>query len=216
MRRPSVEIRPRRSMALFAIFAILAVVASYLFVLLLAVACIYLPYWALSNSSSFGMQLLMLLLFGIAIAATMVWSLLPRRDKFEAPGMLIGRSAHPQIFAEIDEIASALNEPLPQEIYLIGQVNAFVADRGGVMGFGSRRIMGLGLPLLSILTVSQFRAVLAHEFAHYYGGDTSLGPWVYKTKMAVVRTFQNIGSLGQFARIAILRAMYMVVANLLK
>jgi hypothetical protein len=75
--------------------------------------------------------------------------------------------------------------------------------------------MGLGLPLFSVLTVSQFRAVLAHEFAHYYGGDTSLGPWVYRTKMAIVRIFENVGSLGQLARIAILGVMYLVVSSVL-
>ena len=84
------------------------------------------------------------------------------------------------------------------------------------MGFGSRRVMGLGLPLLSILTVSQFRAVLAHEFAHYYGGDTSLGPWVYKTQNAMVRIFQNIGSVGKVARVAVLSIMCMVVGTLMK
>jgi Zn-dependent protease with chaperone function len=75
-------------------------------------------------------------------------------------------------------------------------MNAFVGDRGGIMGFGSRRIMGLGLPLLALLNISEFRAVLAHEFAHYYGGDTRLGPWVYKTRMAIIRVFQSVGSLG--------------------
>jgi Zn-dependent protease with chaperone function len=105
---------------------------------------------------------------------------------------------------------------MPSEVYLIGDVNAWVADRGGFMGFGSRRVMALGLPLVSILTVSQFRAVLAHEFAHYFGGDTSLGPWVYKTQTAIVRIFQNIGSVGQLARIAVLGVMYLVVATLMK
>ena len=57
--------------------------------------------------------------------------------------------------------------------------------------------MEWGLPLFSTLTVSQFRAVLAHEFGHYYGGDASLGPWVYKTEMAIIRVFENIGSVGQ-------------------
>jgi len=41
--------------------------------------------------------------------------------------------------------------------------------------------MVIGLPLMQIMTVSQMRAVLAHEFGHYYGGDTKLGPWVYRT-----------------------------------
>jgi heat shock protein HtpX len=82
---------------------------------------------------------------------------------------------------------------LPQDVYLIPEVNAWVARRGGVMGFGSRRAKGLGLSLLQILTVSQFRAVLAHEVGHYYGGDTRLGPWVYKARTAMVRTLLGLG-----------------------
>ena len=216
MSAPKVEIRRRRSVAFFAVLAATMVVASYTVVLLLAAMCVFLPYFFLAHSDTFNMQILGMLLFGIVIAATMLWSLVPRREKFEAPGMLLDRSAHPRLFAELENIANALNEPLPREIYLIGAPNAFVADRGGVMGFGSRRIMGLGLPLLSLLTVSQFRAVLAHEFAHYYGGDTSLGPWVYKTKSSIVRVFENIGSVREVARIAVLGVMYFVVTMLLK
>jgi len=210
-----VEIRRRPALAFFAIFAAALVVGSYVFVILLAAACVYLPYLMLLGTE-FDARILVLFLFGILIAATMLWSLIPRRDKFEAPGMLLDRSAQPRLFAELENIAAALDEPMPQEVYLIGAANAFVADRGGVMGFGSRRVMGLGLPLLYLLTVSQFRAVLAHEFAHYYGGDTSLGPWVYKTKTSIVRIFENIGSVGQLARIAILGVMYMAVTWLLK
>jgi Zn-dependent protease with chaperone function len=62
------------------------------------------------------------------------------------------------------------------------RVNAWVMQRGGIMGFGSRRVMGLGLPLMRILTCAQFSAVLAHEFGHYHGGDTKIGPWIYKTR----------------------------------
>lgn len=54
--------------------------------------------------------------------------------------------------------------------------------------------MGLGLPLLAAFSVSEFRAVLAHEFAHYYSGDTSLGPRIYSTRAAMARTLQNLSS----------------------
>ena len=202
-----VAIRPRRSMTLFAILAILLVIASYVFVLVLAAACVYLP--VLMNA-------VLLELFGIALAGGLLWSLVPRADKFEPPGPQLRREQHPRLFGELDTIAASLNEPLPSEVYLIGEVNAWVADRGGVMGFGSRRVMGIGLPLLSVLTVAQFRAVLAHEFAHYYGGDTSLGPWVYKTKMAMVRTFRTVGSMGQLARFWALVIMHLVVTTILK
>jgi heat shock protein HtpX len=213
---PTVEIPRRRSMTLFAVFAVAMVVGSYVFVVLLAAACVYIPYLILFGADSFSPQSLILFLFGIVIAATMLWSLIPRRDQFSAPGMLLDRSTQPRLFAELDGIAQALNEPLPREVYLIAAPNAFVADRGGVMGFGSRRVMALGFPLLSLLTVSQFRAVLAHEFAHYYGGDTSIGPWVYKTKTSITRIFENIGSVGELARIAVLGIMYVVVASVLK
>jgi heat shock protein HtpX len=212
---PKVEIRPRRSMAFFAFLSIFMVAVSYAFVILLAAACVYLPYLVL-EAGSVNFQIVVLFLFGIVIAGAMLWSMIPRRDKFKAPGLLIERATQPRLFAELENIAEALNEPMPSEVYLIRDVNAWVADRGGFMGYGCRRVMGLGLPLLSILTISQFRAVLAHEFAHYYGGDTSLGPWVFKTQLAIIRTFENIGSVRKLARIAVLGIMYLVVATLMK
>jgi heat shock protein HtpX len=62
------------------------------------------------------------------------------------------------------------------------------------MGCRSRRVMGLGLPLLQVLSVCQLRAVLAHEFGHFHGGDTKLGPWVYKTRAAIGRTLQGLAA----------------------
>jgi hypothetical protein len=90
---------------------------------------------------------------------------------------------------------------MPAEVYLVADLNAWVAQRGGIMGFGSHRVMGLGLPLLQILTVSQLRAVLAHEFGHYYGGDTRLGPWIYKTRAAIGRTLQSLDGAGSILQV---------------
>jgi hypothetical protein len=83
---------------------------------------------------------------------------------------------------------------MPEEVYLVADLNAWVAQRGGVMGFGSRRVMGLGLPLLQLLTVTELRATLAHEFGHYHGGDTRLGPWIYKTRAAIWRTLEGLAA----------------------
>jgi heat shock protein HtpX len=82
----NISIAPRRSAVLFAPLAILMVVASYILVILLSAACVYLPYLALSASEFPPMQLVVLFLGGILIAGAMLWSLLPRRDKFQAPG----------------------------------------------------------------------------------------------------------------------------------
>ena len=185
---PVPVIARRRSIAVFAMLSLLMVVFSYVFVVLLALSCVYFPYLILATTESANTQLVILFVAGVIVAGALLWSLLPRREKFEAPGLLLQRTEHPKLFAQLDEISAALNEELPQEVYLIGNVNAFVANRGGTLGWGSKRIMAIGLPLFSVLTVSEFRAVLAHEFAHYYGGDTKLGPWVYKAQRAMGRT----------------------------
>ena len=42
---------------------------------------------------------------------------------------------------------------------------------------------------MRLLTVSEFRAVLCHEFGHYYAGQiTKLAPFVYRTRIKILRT----------------------------
>jgi Zn-dependent protease with chaperone function len=205
-------------LAVFAVLAMVMVFLSYAVLLAIAAGCLMIAYLAFRafRAESANLQILAISAFGVAIAGALLWSLIPRRDNFTAPGPLLDRESQPRLFAELEHIAACLNEPLPREVYLIGDMNAWVADRGGIMGFGARRIMGLGLPLLSLLSISQFRAVLAHEFAHYYGGNTRLGPWVYKTRTAIIRVFENVGSLRKLARLAVLQMMYLLVTTLLR
>jgi heat shock protein HtpX len=137
-------------------------------------------------------------------------------DKFDPPGPLLDRAAQPKLFAQIDQVAASLNERSPSAVYLIGEPNASVADRGGVLGFGSRRVMCLGLPLFSVLTISELRAVLAHEFAHYYTGDTSLSPWVYRAQTVVIRSYKNIGELQDIGHIHLIRVMFSLAALIIQ
>jgi heat shock protein HtpX len=148
-----------------------------------------------------------LFLGGLGVAGALLWSLLPRRDKFDPPGPLLDRAAQPKLFAEIDQVAASLNERSPSAVYLISEPNANVADRGGVLGFGTRRVMCIGLPLFSVLTIYELRAVLAHEFAHYYSGDTTLSPWVYRAQTALIRSYKNIGELQEIGHIHLIRVM---------
>lgn len=210
------ELPARRSLAIWAGVAIILVVFSYVFTLLLAAAFVYLPFLLLSASPN--LNTLIVFLAGLIVGAVILWSLLPRKDTFPAPGPRLDLERHPRLRAELTTIADALHESVPLEVYLIPDVNAWVAERGGTMGFGSRRVMGLGLPLLRILTISQFRAVLAHEFGHYYSGDTRLWPFVHKTRAAMGRTLGNLGSdtLSQaLARINLARLVHYVAVTIL-
>ena len=169
--------------------AVALMIGFYLLALAIAGGLLYIPYAELT----YGHRLHFRLAFGCIIGAlAILWSVLPRRDKFKPPGPPLTREQQPRLFTEIESVARSVGQAAPAEVYLVPDVNAWVSQRGGVMGLGSRRVMGLGLPLMRVLTRAQFRAVLAHEFGHYYGGDTKLGPWVYKTRGAIGRTLASL------------------------
>jgi Zn-dependent protease with chaperone function len=176
------------SLTIRAAVAILLMIGFYIFALGIAAGL----FWIAYADFTYRDRVDRIEIVCVIAAVVILWSILPRTDRFEAPGPRINASQQPRLFAEISNIASAVGQEMPHDVYLVPEVNAWVAQRGGVAGRGSRRVMALGVPLMALLTVSQLRAVLAHEFGHYHAGDTKLTPWVYKTRIAIVRTVQNL------------------------
>jgi len=171
---------------------------SYLLAVALAMACFALPVvllWTLPFGGQVNLLFMRLLLsaFGLVAGVTILSSLVPSKDQHEVNGVCIDLEKEKRLAQEIEAIAGALREPMPSHVYLIGDANAFVSERDEGKGIGRRRILALGLPLLQMLTIAQFRAVLAHEFAHYYSGDTRLGPWVYEARRSLIRVYENLG-----------------------
>jgi heat shock protein HtpX len=173
-----------------AVLALVLMVGFYALALGIAFGLFWVPYAEVVYAHHITGKLAVVCIAG---GATILWAVLPRRDKFTAPGPLLEQAKYPRLFEALEGIARATRQAMPREVYLVPDVNAWVSQRGGLMGFGSRRVMGLGLPLMRILTRSQFSAVLAHEFGHYHGGDTRIGPWIYKTRAAIGRTLASLG-----------------------
>jgi Zn-dependent protease with chaperone function len=178
------------SLSTRAAIALALMIGFYVFALAVAFGLLWIPLAELAYLHRLDLRIGVGCVIGAGIV---LWSIVPRRDHFEAPGPWLDPAQQPRLFAEVASIAQSVGQEMPHEVYLLPEINAWVAQRGGIAGFGSRRVMALGLPLLSLLTVSQFRAVLAHEFGHYHAGDTRLGVWVYKTRSAIRRTVQNLG-----------------------
>lgn len=176
-----------------AAIAVLLTLGFYLLALGIAGLLLYLPY---AEWTYVGQLHLKLALVCILAAGVIIWSIMPRWDRFVPPGPQLRAADHPELFRHLREVAVATGQPLPAEVYAVAEMNAWVMDRGGLLGLGSRRVMALGLPLLKILTVSQARAVIAHEFGHFYGGDTKLGPWIFRTRQALGRTIDALGEQG--------------------
>src|SRR5689334_17074889 len=180
---------PQRSLASRAILALALAIGFYVLAIGIALGLLGAVYAELVYANEI---LIKPTIFAVIGAILILWSILPRIDRFTAPGPQLHADAQPELFALISEVAAKTGQPMPREVYLIPEVNAWVMQRGGLAGIGSRRVMGIGLALLQSVEVEHLRAILAHEFGHYHGGDTALGPWIYKTRMAIGRTIQNL------------------------
>jgi Zn-dependent protease with chaperone function len=177
------------SMARRILLAISLMIGFYVFALAIAVALLWIPYaeWTYVGRLDFRLA-------GLCIGAglTILWALVPRADRFKAPGPRLEEARYPRLFEIIRQIATATHQAPPADVYLLNEVNAWVTHRGGTMGFGSHRVMGVGLPLLQAISVPAFKAIVAHEFGHYWSGDVKLGPWIYKTRAAIARTIAGV------------------------
>ncbi|HKQ97070.1 MAG TPA: M48 family metallopeptidase [Candidatus Polarisedimenticolia bacterium] len=185
------------SLAGRAILAIALMIGFYLLAVGVAAALLAVPYFEMVALNRVDLKIAFFCLVG---AGVILWSILPRFDAFPSPGPTLTPGKHPALFRAIESVARATGQSMPAEVFLVADMNAWVAQRGGVMGLGSRRVMGLGLPLLQAVTVAEFRAILAHEFGHFHGGDTRLGPWIYKTRAALGRTLAGMARHSQALR----------------
>ena len=156
-----------------ALLALLLTIGFYGLALGIALGLLYLIYLEVVILNRINVRFTIFALIG---AVVILWSILPRIDRFTAPGPRLTRAKFPRLFTEIERVASLTGQAMPREVYLVPDVNAFVTERGGMMGIGSRRVMGIGFPLFHLMTVDELSAVIAHEFGHFYGGDTALGP----------------------------------------
>jgi Zn-dependent protease with chaperone function len=172
-----------------AVLAVVLMIGFYALALGISFGLLLVPYAEYTLTNDVTPQVAVICVLSALIV---LWSVLPRADSFSPPGPRLRPGQYPRLFQRLEMIARATRQAMPAEVYLVPEVNAWVMLRGGIMGFGSHRVMGLGLPLMRFLTCSQLSAVLAHEFGHYHGGDTRISPWIYKTRAAIERTVRAL------------------------
>ncbi|NNE07702.1 MAG: M48 family metalloprotease [Gemmatimonadetes bacterium] len=177
------------SFTLRALLSIGLLVGFYVIALGTAFALILIAYVDVTTGTLVHLKVVLFAGFG---ALVILYSIFPRIDRFLPPGPRVSANQEGELFAMIREVAKAAEQKPPAEVYVVPDVNAWVAQRGGWIGIGSRRVMGLGLPLLGLLSRNEFKAVLAHEFGHYHHGDTMLGPVIHKARSTIFRTVSNL------------------------
>jgi Zn-dependent protease with chaperone function len=113
--------------------------------------------------------------FGPAIAAgaMIVFMLKPLFKKPAKPHntILLKYDEAPAFFDFIHAICNSVGAPLPSEIRLFNEVNAYAAFLPGIKGlFMGKLCLTVGLPLISGFNTRALAGVIAHEFGHFAQG----------------------------------------------
>ncbi|MFD3802049.1 M48 family metallopeptidase [Streptomyces sp. NPDC058611] len=176
------SLRALRALVLLAGFYLLGVI------LLAALAA---ADYAIISSGHGGPVALKVFIVSVVLAIPIVRGMfMLRTPKGEPPaGVPVTEAAEPALWQAVREVAREVGTRAPDEIVLIGDVNAAVGEDSRLLGLrpGTRRLY-LGMPLMTGLDEMQLRAVLAHEMGHYANLDTRLTPLIARGRAQLIRT----------------------------
>jgi len=87
----------------------------------------------------------------------------------------------PELFAFLNALADRVGAPRPHRVFLSARVNAGVFYDISFVNLliPTRKNLEIGLGLVNTLNLSEFTAVLAHEFGHFAQRSMAVGRWVY-------------------------------------
>lgn len=138
-----------------------------------------------------GKGFLVLAVVAVAVVSSLFG--LRRRDTSPPPGLLLTPQEQPRLWGVVRQLADVVGTRPPDEVRLVPDVNAAVAEEAGWLGLRpGRRRMFIGAPLLTTFSESELASVLAHELGHYSGHHTALGGLVYRSREAIGRTLERL------------------------
>ena len=121
--------------------------------------------------------------------------------KFDESGSIeIKEEDQPRLFSFIRQLTKDTQTPFPKKIILSPEVNAsvFYNDSFWSMMFPVRKNLQIGLGLVNTLTISEFKAVMAHEFGHFSQRSMKLGIFVYNVNKAIYNMLFENKSFSSF------------------
>ncbi|KZS40969.1 hypothetical protein AWE51_24530 [Aquimarina aggregata] len=99
----------------------------------------------------------------------------------------IKEDEHPKLFQFIRKLSSETNAPFPKKIYVNHEINAAVFYNSTILSLfvPTKKNLLIGLGLVNGLNLTEFKAVLAHEFGHFSQSSMRLGSYVYMTNRII-------------------------------
>lgn len=108
--------------------------------------------------------------------------------RYDRSGIIeISEEEHPKLFAFIRQLTKDTQTPFPKRVYISPEVNAcvFYDSSFWSMFLPIKKNLQIGLGLVNSLNISEFKAVMAHEFGHFSQRSMKLGSFVYNVNRII-------------------------------
>src|SRR5262245_42041384 len=164
-----------------AMLGLTAFVATYL---ALSGWFVWTAYRMLSGSFKGGDDAVFAFIGGVCaafLAVFMLKALFFVKHSYEINDIEITPEQEPKLFAFLNRLADDAKAPRAHRVFLSPRVNAAVFYDLSILNLilPSKKNLEIGLPLVNVLNLGEFKAVLAHEFGHFAQRSMAVGRWVY-------------------------------------
>jgi Zn-dependent protease with chaperone function len=136
----------------------------------------------------FGLALgLGLIAAGVSVIVFLVKFVFAVAKDENSQRMEITEEEQPRLFALIRELTTATGTSFPKKIFLSPNTNAAVFYNSNFwsMFLPIRKNLEIGLGLVNSVNISEFKAVMAHEFGHFSQRSMKLGSFTYNVNRVI-------------------------------
>lgn len=178
--------------ATFRAVASLVALAGFIILAFALIAAVMVGVFVLPTPTFVRGWLVAAALVGAVVIISGLWKAATSRPE-PLPGVDIAAADAPELWAQVTELSAAAGTRGPDQIRLVSDARVAVSEDSRLLGLiGGPRRMYLGVPCLQGLSVTQLRAVLAHEFGHYSSAHTRLGPFAHRAYQAVMDVMRQL------------------------
>jgi len=139
------------------------------------------------SGTDFNIGSAILFLCSALLTIFMAKSLFSMRKMGNPNGIEVTQSEQPQLYAFLHKLADEIGAPKPHRVFITPEVNAAVFYDLSLLNllFPSKKNLIVGLGLVNVLTLTELKAVLAHEFGHFAQNSMMVGRWVYVAQQII-------------------------------
>ena len=189
-----------------AVFSIVFFYLIYFILVILSLAlAVAIGYLTLQIFSNFNLNFITVLIGGgLAAMAVLIlvfiFKFIFSSTKIDTSGLIqIHRNQEPELFKLIDEVVKEVETEQPKKVFLTTDVNAFVNYDSTFwsMFLPVKKNLTIGLGLINTTTVSELKAILAHEFGHFSQKSMKVGSFVNQAQRIIHDMIYNNNAIDK-------------------